>query len=251
MRKVLLVDFSAHKDACTTVAPDWSHLGFVVGGEADTVAQAMNVLSRERFSLVVIVMCKADAEGMTLCKQIRRMSRMPIIMAGGREDFHLARKAMHYQVSDYLPAPFTAAELAASLEAVALHVEPVADENGDGGDRGDGGTRQSSGVISKVKEFVEESLHQNITLKEISSMMHFNCSYLGQKFKDHENMTFHEYLLQRRMEKAKHLLEHTDMKIYEVANKVGYTEIDWFYKKFKCYTGVSANAYRKLHSITA
>jgi YesN/AraC family two-component response regulator len=48
------------------------------------------------------------------------------------------------------------------------------------------------------------------------------------------------------MERAKMLLEQTDLKIYEIANEVGYTEIDWFYKRFKSYTGVSANEYRKM-----
>ncbi|MNO05979.1 DNA-binding transcriptional regulator AraC [compost metagenome] len=53
------------------------------------------------------------------------------------------------------------------------------------------------------------------------------------------------------MEKAKLLLETTEMKIYEIADAVGYTEIDWFYKKFKEYTGTSANKYRKQCFITA
>lgn len=59
-------------------------------------------------------------------------------------------------------------------------------------------------------------------------------------------MTFNEFLLKQRMEKAKLLLEKTDMKIYEVAQEVGYVELDWFYKKFKTYTGVNANKYRQL-----
>lgn len=59
-------------------------------------------------------------------------------------------------------------------------------------------------------------------------------------------MSFNEYLFIQRMERAKMLLEQTDLKIYEIANEVGYTEIDWFYKRFKSYTGVSANEYRKM-----
>lgn len=53
------------------------------------------------------------------------------------------------------------------------------------------------------------------------------------------------------MEKAKLLLETTEMKIHEIAGAVGYMEIDWFYKKFKEYTGTSANEYRKQCFITA
>jgi len=85
-------------------------------------------------------------------------------------------------------------------------------------------------------------------LKKISSMLYLNCAYLGQKFKQHENMSFNEYLLQMRMERAKQLLENTDMRIYEVASEVGYSELDWFYKKFKAYTGLSASEYRRIAS---
>ncbi|GIO84106.1 hypothetical protein J25TS5_10380 [Paenibacillus faecis] len=109
-------------------------------------------------------------------------------------------------------------------------------------------TKQHHGenVIHKVKEYVDKMLHTNITLKEISRKFHFNCSYLGQKFKHHENMSFNEYLFMQRMERAKILLEQTDLKVYEIAKRVGYTELDWFYKRFKTYTGVSANEYRKM-----
>jgi YesN/AraC family two-component response regulator len=58
-------------------------------------------------------------------------------------------------------------------------------------------------------------------------------------------MSFNEYLFIQRMERAKWLLANTELKVYEIAGEVGYKEIDWFYKRFKAYTGVSANEYRK------
>jgi len=103
-------------------------------------------------------------------------------------------------------------------------------------------------IIDTVKKVVDEQLSDHITLKKISSMLYLNCAYLGQKFKQHENMSFNEYLLQMRMERAKQLLENTDMRIYEVASEVGYSELDWFYKKFKAYTGLSASEYRRIAS---
>jgi YesN/AraC family two-component response regulator len=189
-------------------------------------------------------------EGLALCSRIRAESRIPILLIGDGTNFQLARKAMYYQVSDYLPAPLCPDEMSASLQLIRRKLDstrPAAREIH---------TMESAAVdisvIDKVKEYVTKALSQNITLKEISNIFHFNCSYLGQKFKYHENMTFNEYLLKQRMEKAKALLESTDLKVYEIANEVGYSEMDWFYKKFKSYTGVSANEYRKkMMSITA
>ncbi|MNZ61252.1 putative response regulatory protein [compost metagenome] len=250
--KILFVDLNHQSGDNTLRTLDWSSLGFTLEGYADASAAAMSLFEKHHFSLITINMNGAPTEGMQLCGQIRSKSRIPIILVGGGTDFQLARKAMYYQVSDYLPDPLSADELVASLQNVKQKLLSSASKDHPHSLSSTAyESSQQANVIEDVKKYVEEALHQNITLKQISHSLHFNCSYLGQKFKSHENMTFNEYLLKQRMEKAKFLLEHTDMKVYEIANVVGYTEMDWFYKKFKSYTGVSANTYRKMISITA
>lgn len=208
-------------------------------------------LKQLSYSLVIINMKCYNASGILLCRKIRQHSRVPIILIGGRNDFQLARKALTYKINDYVADPMNHDALKSSMLDVLMEQEHTLatsfifhkvsskKQNVAG-----------STVIDKVKTYVQAELHQNITLKQISRQLHFNCAYLGQKFKLHENMSFNEYLLQQRMEKAKLLLKKTDLKIYEIANEVGYTEIDWFYKKFKEYTGYSANEYRKKYELS-
>ncbi|PZD97108.1 DNA-binding response regulator [Paenibacillus sambharensis] len=244
MYNMLIVELNRRSVSSTRAALDWGLLGFSIDNETD-VDSALALLASKPYSLVLINMVGMPEEGLALCSRIRVNSRVPILLIGDGTNFGLARKAMQYQVSDYLPAPLCLNDLSASLQlirrkldadkSVAWEMKPP----------------EPASVIDKVKEYATKALSQNITLKEISSILHFNCSYLGQKFKYEENMTFNEYLLKQRMERAKALLESTDLKIYEIANEVGYSEMDWFYKKFKSYTGVSANEYRKMRSITA
>lgn len=250
MYKVLFINLNQHTKEETPHTLNWNELGFSLEDQADNCTTAISLLKKRQYSLLIINMYDLHADGLDLCGRIRSLSTVPIVLIGDSTDFQLARRAMYYQVSDYLPSPLSIDEITTSLQNVKHKLDCTAsayaaeqlliltEEDS---------SRQEL-VINKVKEYVEETLHQNITLKHISNIMHFNCSYLGQKFKIHENMTFNEYLLQQRMEKAKNLLEHTDLKVYEIANGVGYTEIDWFYKKFKSYTGVSANEYRKKSS---
>ncbi|TYP76792.1 helix-turn-helix domain-containing protein [Paenibacillus methanolicus] len=249
MYKVLLVDPNRRSREETDQLLDWKRLGFDIRAYADDASEALALLASEQVSLVLISLKAAHADGMRTCEHIRQKSTVPIILIGGSDDFHMVRRALAFQVSDYIAEPVQAADVTASL----LWVKKQLD---------DASPLQLSlkalpkrapemSIIDIVKQYVQEQLNQNITLKKISALLHFNCAYLGQKFKDHENMSFNEYLLQQRMEKAKLLLEQTDMRIYEIASEVGYTEIDWFYKKFKAYTGASANEYRKQSSITA
>ncbi|RAR42177.1 helix-turn-helix domain-containing protein [Paenibacillus sp. MDMC362] len=244
MHDVLFVDLQSYDEATPGIRPDWNELRCSRRRCVRSSSSAMQFIALEPYTLVIIHALGSDSEGMELCANIRCVSQVPIIVTGGSTDFYWTRKALQLQVNDYLPAPFTVEELNTCLRTIS-----PTPHSGDGhpdNRLSHVHAEKEDQVIQEVKEYLKDSMYQNITLKEIAERMHFNYSYLVQKFKFHEKMTFNEYLLQQRMEKAKFLLTHTDMKIYEIADAVGYNDMDWFYKKFKSYAGVSANKYRKL-----
>lgn len=228
MSKLLYINLSCCSDD-TLRLQDWGKCGMNMEICDDDSEVTLHRIEENGYSLAVINMNGSPKKGLELCGRIRRISRLPIIVVEDTMEFGFIRKALQLQVSDYIPSTLPAEELVKSVAAVNANQRRTEDD-----------------VIHRVKEYVGKKLHENITLKDISSKFHFNRSYLGQKFKNHENMSFNEYLFIQRMERAKMLLEQTDLKIYEIANEVGYTEIDWFYKRFKSYTGVSANEYRKM-----
>lgn len=245
MVQVLLLDSNARSSQACSSLLDWSQYGLELKALLlPTVEAMMDAVDPLSCSLILIGMGNPDF-GMELCERIRRISRVPIILLGGRGDFPLMRRALALQVSDCIQHPVQARDLHDSLKALTKRLGLTAGPAAEDGASGEHGVSAAEPIIETVKQYVEQELHHNITLKKISALLHFNCAYLGQKFKCHVHMSFNEYLLQQRMEKAKALLEKTDMRIYEIAKRVGYTEIDWFYKKFKAYTGASANEYRK------
>ena len=103
---------------------------------------------------------------------------------------------------------------------------------------------QPSQIIQSILRMVEEQYNTNISMRSVAQQVYMNSAYLGKLFKTEMKCSFPDYVLKVRMEKAKELLGRTDLKVYEVAEKVGYQEMDWFYKRFKQYTGVSAGEYR-------
>lgn len=228
--------------------------GFRVHARVDYSCDILGLLHKETVSLLLVHIRGAQEPGIHLCEQVRLVSQVPIILVGGSGDFKLARKALSLNVSDYLPDPVTLPELNHSLKTVKRKLDSMKSRPSAAAYAVRGRMEQersSCPIIRAMKQYVQEQMDRNLTLKQIADHLNFNCAYLGQKFKQHENMSFNEYLLQQRMERAKQLLETTDMKIYEIAAAVGYTEIDWFYKKFRAYTGASANEYRKQCFVTA
>jgi len=82
------------------------------------------------------------------------------------------------------------------------------------------------------------------SIKSVARELDMNAAYLGRLFKAKCGASLKDYIARERMETAKRLLRETDWKVYEIARRVGYLEVDMFYKRFKLYTGVSANRFR-------
>lgn len=71
-----------------------------------------------------------------------------------------------------------------------------------------------------------------------------NPVYLGQMFKKKYGVYFNDFLLQLRIGEAKKLLRQTDMKIYEVAEKAGFRNADYFVMQFKKIERMTPTEYR-------
>ncbi|RCW76888.1 response regulator transcription factor [Saliterribacillus persicus] len=102
----------------------------------------------------------------------------------------------------------------------------------------------SDNLVKKMVNLIERNYSQNIKLDTIAEVLNYNSAYIGQLFKDHTGDYFNTYLDKVRIENAKKLLLE-EMKIYKVAEKIGYSNVDYFHSKFKKYEGVSPSVFRK------
>ena len=107
-------------------------------------------------------------------------------------------------------------------------------------------TRDS--IIDVILNYIDHNYPECITLDNISPIFGYNSSYLGKIFTEKTGMSFHTYLDNVRIEKAKELLIHSKMQVYRIAKQIGYGNVDYFHIKFKKNTGLSPAAYRKQHS---
>lgn len=92
---------------------------------------------------------------------------------------------------------------------------------------------RAKGGIHKVKQYIESHYHQNMSLKSISKTFFMNPVYLGQLFKKTYGVYFNDFLLDIRIQEAKRLLRQTDLKVYEVAERVGFGNPDYFVTQFE------------------
>jgi len=95
--------------------------------------------------------------------------------------------------------------------------------------------------IEQVKRYIDEQYGQEISLQQLSAEVYMNTNYLCTLFKSEVGETIHQYMTRVRMEKAIALLQQSDLKIFEISEKVGYNNTSHFSQAFKKYTGHSPN----------
>ncbi len=107
------------------------------------------------------------------------------------------------------------------------------------------GNSSRDSVMDDILYYIEHNYHTNLRLETISSLFGYNSSYLGKIFNKTVGESFNTYADKVRVGKARELLEQKDLKVYEIAEKVGYKNVDYFHKKFRKYVGQSPAEYRK------
>jgi two-component system response regulator YesN len=100
-------------------------------------------------------------------------------------------------------------------------------------------------IITRTLKYVDEHYHEELSLKTLSRTLNMNSIYLGQLFLQEMRVTFSDYVNKYRIEKAKQLLLKTMLKVNDIANKVGYIDATYFFRKFKKVVGVSPLEFRQ------
>jgi two-component system response regulator YesN len=102
-------------------------------------------------------------------------------------------------------------------------------------------------TVKRVKSLIHEFYQSGITLDEIGVKLNLTPEYLGTLFHKEIGMTFSNYMKNYRIGKARELLCGTQLKLYEIAQQVGYADPKYFSKVFKEVTGQLPGEYRKTY----
>ncbi len=107
------------------------------------------------------------------------------------------------------------------------------------------GTSSRDSVLDDILHYIDHNYAENITLESIAPLFGYNHSYLGKIFTKKMGQSFNSYVDHVRIEQAKRLLLQDDSKVYAIAERIGYKNVDYFHFKFKKYVGQSPAEFRK------
>lgn len=107
------------------------------------------------------------------------------------------------------------------------------------------GGSTSDNIAKRVYAYMEKNFDKDLKLENIAKTFNYNSAYLGKLFKKEMGEGFNNILDSIRIENAKRLLMEQDLKVYQVSEKVGFSNIDYFYNKFKKHVGLSPKEFQK------
>lgn len=99
--------------------------------------------------------------------------------------------------------------------------------------------------IDQVKNYIAYHVDEDLSIDKLAARVYLSQGYLSYIFKKETGMNLSRYIKQCRMETAKELLKTTNMKIVQICEKVGFSNVSYFCQSFREYCGVSPDKYRK------
>ena len=99
--------------------------------------------------------------------------------------------------------------------------------------------------VDEIRRYLETNYAEDITLSAMAEKYKISPGYLSLLFTERTGKKFSDYLTDCRINKAKELLKHTEMRIYEIATAVGYNDPYYFSSCFKKITNKTPSEYRE------
>ncbi len=167
---------------------------------------------------------------LSTCKEILLLIKRSII------DFGLDYEKVSVIIRDFLDIERTTlhglkVRFCLTLESIAKEVQLL----------NSNGARQ---LILQIKEYIDNNYENQISLNTISEKFFINPSYVSRLIKKEMGQNFVDYLTNKRLEEAKKLLESSNMKIYEISEKIGYSNPKYFSQLFEKFVRMTPRDYR-------
>lgn len=222
-----------------------TRLGFSVVGAAKTGADAYELIKEHTPDLLITDIKMPVLTGMELIEKVRNhFPQTKFIITSGFSDFEYAKRALHFQVSDYLLKPIDPEELHHALAELKSQFEIARKEYED--IFNPEMTRNTPEAIAKaLKEYLIHNFTEDINLNLIARNMNYSSSYLTKIFQQTYDTTPSKYIINLRINRAKHYLSRNpELSIRQVGELVGYPDQSYFSRIFKKQTGMSPFDFR-------
>ena len=250
MYKVIVVEDETMVRRGIILTINWAALDCVIAGEAANGEEGVCLAKRLSPDIIVTDVKMPRMDGVEMITRLREegcKARFIILTAYG--DFKYAQSALRLGVSDYLLKPLKDGD----LEQAILHIrsqmeqgtEKAAEETAAPVLRFHAVKKSKNKYVDEATRFIRKHYQEDITISTVAEYLEISEGYLSRVLKKETDYTFTSYLTFYRMQVAMSLLKDCRVKVYEVADQVGYSDTAYFSVQFKKLLGVSPSEYQE------
>lgn len=233
MYRVLLVDDEPWALKDMELSFPWEKYGFHVIGSFTKADDAWQAIRTVRPDVVVTDLRMPGMSGIDLIRNAREEKTGGIfVLLSGVSDFESAQLAIRYGVVEYALKPLEETACEELVQRLAAMLEPAAED----------GT--VSEMMRAVQDYIDVNLHNRPTMQTVAETFHVSGNTLGRMFRAELDVTFGQYLEQRRMEYAQKLLKNRRLSIGDISEILGYSDQNYFTTCFKRRFSMTPMQYR-------
>ncbi|MEH7387330.1 response regulator [Bacillus sp. JJ1521] len=244
MHQILLVEDERWIRTSIRKTIEKTGLPFQVVHESTNGLEANDWLTGNKVDLVLTDIRMPAMDGITLFKEARRQKiDIDVIIISGHDDFAYTQQAIRLGAFDYLLKPVEQEGMKETLTKW-LHENETKNAKVDREDQTSKDMNELS-PIERVLLYIDHSPAKDVSLAKAAEKAHLSTSYFCKLFKKETGTNFSDYIVKVRLQEAARLLEQTSLRISEIAERLGYSDLAYFSNSFKKQNGMTPSQYRK------
>ena len=202
---------------------------------------------RAEEDLIVTDIRMPKLDGIEMLRRLREEgNRAHVVFLTAYSDFSYAQSALKLGAADYLLKPFHDGELEETIARIRSRAQAAAPAASAAPVLPEGQGPEKSKYVREALAYLSEHYNDpDISVSSVARSLGVSDGHLSHVFKKETSYTLSAYLTNYRMHKATELLRDCRVKVYEVAESVGYRDIAYFSSAFKKSVGMSPSEYQK------
>ncbi len=253
MYKVVIVDDEPIIARGLARAIPWGKYNCHVAGTAFSGREGLELIRNQQPDILISDIKMPGMDGLTMIASIKsQYPNIQICILTGYRDFDYAQRAICLGVTRFLLKPSKMDELLDTLEVMITNLSgSKAKESGESGKKEDNEGKahpeeniSGSFIVKNALKYMNKNYQQKIMLSEVAEQIYVSQWHLSKLLRKYTGQNFSEILNKIRIEKAKQMLDNPALRIGEIAEEVGFSDVAHFSRVFKKIVGISANEYR-------
>lgn len=256
MIRILIVEDEALARKGLILTTAWEKYGMEVIGEASDGLEGLELAFSLQPDVIITDIKMPKMNGIEMTRKVLEQQDAAIIVISAFSEFEYAQEAIRLGAVDYLLKPFEDIDLEKSLlKAKQTIEEKVILQKSREVTRSDiynslnrylsKSDRSQHENMKRILTYIHENYDKDISVSIAADVLDLSESTIARTFRNESSYSFNEYLTLYRLKKACEILENPDVKIFEVANAVGYRDQRYFSSVFKKYIGVTPNHFKE------